>query len=494
MTKRPFSTATVFLTLLGLFFLMPSALRAQTCALDPLPAGRAAGMSATSFLPNGREGQILVRKKHSDTTVVRVFEAKGADPTSWKAPNEPFEVTVISVRPAPENTYPGFTPTDSSIIRFLVPRHADGLWQRRTFLVRLCEDVSSGGALAVVPVLVSPPRLAKIISIVVLAILYCLFAFAVSRSRAKPHPLAVKYPAFEPHKKLGWLRHLDPVVLTANAFNTGSIQKLQVLLFTLLVSGMVFSLVLTLGVLSDLSPTVALLLGISAVGAAVAQKTTTTRNRLDFENWAWLVKKKVLPINQAEKTEPKWGDLVVTNREFDVYKLQTLIFSVVVAVALLVGGEERLASFAVPETLLGILGLSQVVYVAGTLARPASIGDLDQAVTNLREMESKLQTCIARKTDTDDKGKLPDKLPDPQPPPASQQELNARIANAKNAVRLYSDLADQVEIMIESSLNAKVERDKLDPSVNGVWHPTTGEIEKPEKPENPEKSEQPEKS
>jgi hypothetical protein len=61
-------------------------------------------------------------------------------------------------------------------------------------------------------------------------------------------------------------------------------------------------------------------------------------------------------------------------------------------------------------------------------------------------------------------------------------------------VRLYADLADQVEIMIESSLNAKVERDKLDPSVNGLWHPKTGEIEKPEKPENPEKSEQPEKS
>ena len=491
MTKRPFSTATVFITLLGLFFLMPSALRAQTCALDPLSAGRAAGMSATSFLPNGREGQILVRRKHSDTTVVRVFEAKGADPTSWKAPNEPFEITVISIRPAPENTYAGFTPTDSSIIRFLVPRHAQSLWQRRTFLVRLCDNPPSGDVLAVVPVLVSPPLLSKIISIVLLAISYCLFAFAVSRTRAKPHPLAVKYPAFGPHKKLGWLHHLDPVVLTANAFNSGSIQKLQVLLFSLLVSGMVLSLVLTLGVLSDLSPTIALLLGISAVGAAVAQKTTTTRDRLDFENWAWLVKKNVLPINPAHEVEPKWGDLVVTNREFDVYKLQTLIFSVVVAVALLVGGEERLASFAVPETLLGILGLSQVVYVAGTLARPASIGDLDQALSNLREMEGKLQTCIARKTDTDDKGKLPDKLPDPQPPPASQQELKERIANAKNAVRLYSDLADQVEIMIESCLNAKVERDKLDPSVNGVWHPKTGEIEKPEKSE---KSEQPEKS
>jgi hypothetical protein len=343
-----------------------------------------------------------------------------------------------------------------------VPRHDNNFWKRRTFVVRFCENASTADALAIVPALVSPPTLSKVISVVLLVIFYCLFAWAVSHTRAKPHPLAVKYPAFEPHKKQGWFGHLDPVVLTANAFNSGSIQKLQVLLFTLLVSGMVLSLVLTLGVLSDLSSTIALLLGISAVGAAVAQKTATTRDRLDFENWAWLVKKNVIPINPAHETEPRWGDLVVTNREFDVYKLQTLIFSVVVAVALLVGGEERLASFSVPETLLGILGLSQVVYVAGTLARPASVADLDQALTNLRQMESKLQTCVERNTDTDNEGKLPVPLPappDPLPP------FNERKAKAKNATRLYAQMADQVEIMIESALGAGVERQNLDPSL-----------------------------
>jgi hypothetical protein len=480
MSERRFFAASIFLILLTVLVFMPTNLRAQTCDLKQEWAGRAGGAAATTFLPNGRDGQILIRKKAVDAAVVRMFEAKRADPASWESPNQPFEVTVISVRPAPENAYAGFTPTDSSIIRFLVPRQSHSLWQQRIFLVRYCEKASGDDVLAVVPVFVSPPTLSKIISIVVLVILYCLFAHAVSRSRAQPHPLEVKYPAFRPHKKLGWFRHLDPVVLTANAFNTGSIQKLQVLLFSLLVSGMVLSLILTRGVLSDLSATVALLLGISAVGAAVAQKTTTTRDRLEFENWAWLVKKDVLPINQAEKIEPRWADLVVTNREFDVYKLQTLIFSVVVAVALLVGGEERLASFAVPETLLGILGLSQVVYVAGTLARPASIGDLDEALTKLRELEGKLRTCVARNTDTDDKGKLPDELPLPQSSPALEAELEERIANAKNAVRLYSDLADQVEIMIESSLNAKVEREDLDPSVDRIWiwHPKKNQLEK----------------
>ena len=97
MTKRPFSTATVFITLLGLFFLMPSALRAQTCALDPLSAGRAAGMSATSFLPNGREGQILVRFVNDAELTVK----------SMQAPDEALQKRPPSEqRPGDEDTYP----------------------------------------------------------------------------------------------------------------------------------------------------------------------------------------------------------------------------------------------------------------------------------------------------------------------------------------------------------------------------------------------------
>ena len=135
---------------------------------------------------------------------------------------------------------------------------------------------------------------------------------------------------------------------------------------------MLLSFSLRTGVLSDLSATVAALLGISAVGAAVSQQATTTRERLTFENWTWLVRKEIVPLVPISESQahPKWGDLVTTSREFDIYKLQTLVFSAVVAIALLVGGETVLATFTVPQTLLGILGLSQVVYVAGVMVRP----------------------------------------------------------------------------------------------------------------------------
>jgi hypothetical protein len=442
--------------------LVPTQLRAQTCGLDQtVPPGQVDAASSTRFVPAGGYGEISLQRKYTDSAVVRVFETDQPKAGAWQVVSEP---PVISYKPAPEKDGDRFTPSNGSVVRFIVPNPKRGFWETRTFVARVCEtkpgDAKPADAWATVNVPISPPVLSKLVAVAVLAIFYVLFALAVSSVRAQHHPLAAKYPAFVPARVFGFLAHLNPVVLTANAFNRGSIQKLQVLLFTLLVSGMVLSLVLTLGYLTDLSVTVAMLLGISAVGAAVAQTASANRDRLTFENWAWLVKKKVLPINEEDQTGPQLSDLVMTNREFDIYKLQTLIFSVVVAVALLLGGEQNLGSFTVPQTLLGILGLSQIVYVSGTLAGPASTSDLDQALTHLREMEARLQTAVARNTDTDGDGKLPSPLPDP---PSTLPPLEERKSHAPNALRLYANMADQVEIMLESTLGVSVPRAQLEP-------------------------------
>jgi len=448
--------------LVWLTCLVPTELHAQTCTLKPaLPTTMVDAAPATRFLPSGREGQILVKSKYSSSSVAAVSVTSGTEPAKWKVLSE---AAVMSIKAAPEKTadgkaYEGFSSADSSIVRFLVPE-TESFWENRTFAVRVCDP--DGDVLAIVNARVSTPAWAKLISAGVIVLFYLGFALAVSTARGQPHPLVTKYPAFANRQIYGWLKTLDPIILTADAFNRGSVQKLQVLLFSFLVSGMVLSLVLTEGILSDLSETVALLLGISAVGAAVAKKATESRERLGFENWAWLVKKNVLPINEAHP-DPRWADLVVTNGEFDVYKLQTLIFSLVVGVALLTAGEERLASFAVPQTLLGILGLSQIVYVAGKLAAPPSIADLDDAITRLRGFESKLQTAVARNIDTDGDGKLIEPLP---PSPVPLPSLGTRTANAANAMRLYAKQADQVEVMLESTLSVVVDRTKLDPTLS----------------------------
>jgi len=381
------------------------------------------------------------------------------DPTKWKQLSTP---AVTSVKPIADETYKrdGFV-ADSSVIRFVVPEQPVGLWPTRTFVVRVCGGAKNAeGGWAIVRIPVSSPGLVRLISLIVMMLLYAGFAYAIYRVRRPEHPLAAKYPAFQPSRSFTWFEYLNPVVLTAGPFNRGSIQKLQVLLFTLLIGGMVLSLVLTLGVLSDLSRTVAMLLGISAIGAAVAQKTTSSNERLEFENWAWLVRKKVLPIAQVET--PKWSDLVMTGREFDVYKLQTLIFSAVVAVALWVTGEDRLGSFAVPETLLGILGLSQIAYVAGALVRPPSVPDLDKARTELRELQAKLQLAVAHNVDVDKDGNLPMSLLAPPSPLPSRAQ---RLSTAVNAVSVYKKKADRIEIMLESTLETQVDRKKLEPDI-----------------------------
>ncbi len=139
---------------------------------------------------------------------------------------------------------------------------------------------------------------------------------------------------------------------------------------------------------------------------------------------------------------------MLTNREFDVYKLQTIIFTVAVASALIVDGASQLSSFSVPGSLLGVLGLSQVVYVGGILVKPPAVGDLDTAITKLRAAAETLATAKTQNTDTDANGNLlPTPLPN-QPP-------------AVNAQRQYDELADGIIPMIESALEVPADRSKL---------------------------------
>jgi len=435
-----------FACVFSFLLLLAQPLRAQECDLPSLGAPVAAQMT-TRFVPNGGVAQVLL--KWPVPANVQVVEVDPADH------RKPLDSKPILISTAPAGTTfesRGYGPEDS-VLQFIVPSRDSVSWQRRAFIIRLCGHDKAPGAKAwaIVMPRVSEPFWAIVVSILVIALLYIAFVTIVYRIRNASHPtLEAKWPEYKKRRKYTWLENLDPVVLTANALNKGSIQKLQVLVFTMLVGGMVLALVLTSGFLPDFSPTVAMLLGISAVGAAVAQKTTASGERIKFDNWAWLVRRKVLPITRHQEDSPRWSDLVTTGREFDIYKLQTLLFSGVVAVALLANGGNALQSFAVPETLLGILGLSQVVYIAGSLVRPPSISELDNAITELRELEAKVATAVTQNTDTDSEGKL-------MPPP-----LPAGGVAGKNALEQYNKKANQVEVMLESTLETDIDRKTLD--------------------------------
>lgn len=182
---------------------------------------------------------------------------------------------------------------------------------------------------------------------------------------------------------------LSPVTITAGKFGRASLSRLQIYGFTILVAGLLVYMRLRTGILSDISNDVLLLLGISAGGTAGSQLAAAAKKRLTAENWAWLrnhgwLKAYEDGTGQDDKRPvAKWADLLKTNDEFDVYSLQLVAFSLVVAGTLLTSGES-LATFAIPHNLLSLLALSNVVYLGGKAVGPG-VAELNTKMNTVRE-------------------------------------------------------------------------------------------------------------
>lgn len=191
-----------------------------------------------------------------------------------------------------------------------------------------------------------------------------------------------------------WAHIFNPVVLSAGPNGLGSATNLQILFFSLIVFGVVAYIWMMTGHLTGLSTTIVLLMGISGIGATASAGADLANNRLSFDNWAWLINRDWLPPGGvSEVNSAKWKDVFTTNGSFDVYRFQMISFSAVVGASIIGVGTQvdDLTSFEVPEALLGILGLSQVVYVAGKLVAPPSISDLDGQITKLQGCEKALR-------------------------------------------------------------------------------------------------------
>jgi hypothetical protein len=272
-------------------------------------------------------------------------------------------------------------------------------------------------------------------------------------------------------KRWSFARCLDPIAMTSDNFDRGSLSKLQILFFTLLVAYNLLFLVLWQGQLFALTTSVAYLLGIPALGTLGTQLATTTRDRFSAENWAWMVSKKVLPINDPGSGRgPRFSDLVMSESELDLYKLQALTFSVIVGVSLMAAGPKALGQFQVPETLLEILGLSQLVLVGGRFAKPASIGEIDDLITELRARLAIVIRAATTGVDVDETGKpLPQttdangvtvNMPAPSPLPLPA-DMTAAYPRVPTAVKRYRATAAEVQVLLQAMTNRAVDSDAL---------------------------------
>jgi len=256
-------------------------------------------------------------------------------------------------------------------------------------------------------------------------------------------------------QNLVWFRYLDPVVLTAGANGKGSLTNLQVLFFSVIVVGLVAYIVARTGILSDLSLTVLTLLGISGGSAAFSKATDANRNRLDFENWAWFVRKGWLPTSGLGAiNDAHWKDILTTEGQFDVYHFQSLTFSLAVGGALLASGFTDLASFTIPDSLLGVLGLSQVVYIAGKMVAPPSVRELNDLATATRAAEHEF-TAAANRTGASG--------PEPLVPPADLKDAIRRAG--ADAYAAYIDKAKSLKIMFRTVLGPDVPDALIQPAI-----------------------------
>lgn len=351
-------------------------------------------------------------------------------------------------------------------LRLQTPRL--GMWvfpDHRALVVFACSNDQPVGY-AVRPVLVSSQLGAASVGVALVIVVYLLAATLVYRKRKSDAQHANSIQATPPTrvseiKPWKWVQCLDPVWMSSDMFDQASLSKLQILFFVLVVSfGVTYSLIRT-GALSDLSSSIVFLLGIPALGALGNQAAAVSRDRLSLDNWAWLAKRGVFPLNDPGNDTPRWRDLVMSGAELDLYKLQALMFSLIVGVALIFSGLSKLATFKVPDTLLQILGLSQAVFVGGRLTKPTTLGDLDDLITELRSRAAALKVAVNTGVDVDASGKplqpregAP--APGPVQPDAETAMMDAARKAVPTAVSRYEDTEAEVEILLEQMTHRDV--------------------------------------
>jgi len=200
------------------------------------------------------------------------------------------------------------------------------------------------------------------------------------------YPVKAKLPHKASAFILKVLKYLDPVAFTADKSGKANISNLQITWFTLIIFGLLIHVLLRTGQLSDVSNDILLLLGISGASKILSMGIDVTSNRLSLENIAWLRAQGWLK-DSNHQTKINWEDLINTNGNFDIYKYQLLLFSLIVGITLTISGLGVLTEFKLPQGFIQLLGLSNVVYILGNTVSPNSIAELNMHTNELRGLE-----------------------------------------------------------------------------------------------------------
>lgn len=276
-------------------------------------------------------------------------------------------------------------PTDSAIttLTLEVPEYGFG-WYRSSEVSLVAFGVDSTGVVSpsasvTTRMRVSNKWLAWLVALAVVGITYGVAALSIGKLR----------------KVTSW----DPVRLTAGVLGHASLSQFQIFAFTLIVVFLLASILVRTGLLTDISADLLLLLGISGGGAAGTKVAGVMKKRLSLKSWSWLRNAGWLTgyeqgLESKKAPQIRWSDLLKTGGEFDVYSFQLATVSLLVAMALVSTELTELSTFSLPDNILALLGLSNVVYIGGKAVAPSSISELDDEIEKLRGLEQAWRSAV----------------------------------------------------------------------------------------------------
>ena len=385
----------------------------------------------TNFLPTNQQVSIGVRTPYVDK--LRFFAALERDDGKQDILFRQDVVTRRAVA-ADNLVKKKLVEADQTIVTLTIDDEDAGHWQRSDLYLYTCGTKGSPARVSKTTIRLSPYWISLWVCAASVLLAYVWIVFAL---RKGDHTL----PSF--------VRSLNPVKVTAGPDGKGSLSKFQILCFSLTVFGLILLFMLQTGMLSDLSSTILVLLGISGIGATVAKGADAQRTSISPENRGWLLRKGWLATakKDIDTSNASWRDFFTTDGEFDVYRYQSFIFGLIVIFSLIAAGVTQLSTFVIPDTILGIVGLSQAVYIGGKLVTPTNIADVNAAVTDLRDQERKFRDAATAKK----QGKV-----------ADIKEAVSLLGQA--ALDSYRDRAKDVAALFTAETQKPVPDSGLDPS------------------------------
>jgi hypothetical protein len=172
----------------------------------------------------------------------------------------------------------------------------------------------------------------------------------------------------------------NPIFISQDSLGYGSLSRFQILVFTSVVGLVLLHIFVHSGVLSGMSNTVLMLLGITIAGGTFARAADDWAG-VSASSRRFLLGENILKVR---RDKPRFADLLETQGELDVAKVQALLFTSMVALAILASSVVGLETFVLPEQIVYLTALSQGAYVFGKLIPADSRKRIEQDLDQLR--------------------------------------------------------------------------------------------------------------